>query len=243
MKNLIFHTLLILGAAARADVPSTHGMLLFGQKADYASHLPMFHAPHDYQLLMKLKLVDLPRSPALKHYGELKAQGPGLFTLVPETMDLTQVIDGQKKSFQATIFEGHFERGGKAIGAVKVEVEQILYAEKLNPFGHQRAESYLAFGADDEYYAAHLIKGQPSFDAIMSIEAPFQIKSGPCPSRLCGSERAIPLSPTMLPVQIHDPDANAPEKLAQPGAMIGQSTGPQAKILKLLYLEEDELAH
>ncbi|MGE3974950.1 MAG: hypothetical protein AB7F59_10530 [Bdellovibrionales bacterium] len=45
---------LSLSMTAQADPPSTHGMVVFGKNATYVSHLPMFHAPHDYQLVMKV---------------------------------------------------------------------------------------------------------------------------------------------------------------------------------------------
>ena len=48
--------LLVSGSMANADVPTTHGMLLFGNETVYASHLPMFHSPHDYQLILELDL-------------------------------------------------------------------------------------------------------------------------------------------------------------------------------------------
>jgi hypothetical protein len=39
-----------------ADTPATHGMLLFGTKDIWLSHLPMFHKPHDYQVIMSVTL-------------------------------------------------------------------------------------------------------------------------------------------------------------------------------------------
>jgi len=40
------------------DRPAVHGMLLVGTNALYVSHLPMFHAPHDYQALAEVALQD-----------------------------------------------------------------------------------------------------------------------------------------------------------------------------------------
>ena len=57
MKKILLITALLGGAFnAQADRPSVHGMLLFGKENLYASHLPMFHAPHDYQVIFKLNL-------------------------------------------------------------------------------------------------------------------------------------------------------------------------------------------
>lgn len=37
------------------DKPNTHGMLLMGMEIVYAEHLPMFHQPHDYQIILELE--------------------------------------------------------------------------------------------------------------------------------------------------------------------------------------------
>ena len=91
-------------------MPSTHGMLLFGNKVTYASHLPMFHKPHNYQLIMKLSLSEAEGGSALTAYQQEKDSGETFFTIMPEAMDLTKVIDKSKTSFQALLFKGHFER-------------------------------------------------------------------------------------------------------------------------------------
>ena len=41
---------------ASEDKPATHGMLIFGTNKIYASHLPMFHSPHNYQVILELDL-------------------------------------------------------------------------------------------------------------------------------------------------------------------------------------------
>jgi hypothetical protein len=66
MKPLLLSLAFLAAASARADAPAVHGMVLFGGKqAAYVSHLPMFHAPHDRQLILKVALADLPRSQTL----------------------------------------------------------------------------------------------------------------------------------------------------------------------------------
>lgn len=55
---LVLAAALLAGAAVAAPqgvTHGTHGMALFGGKdALYTSHLPMFHAPHDYQLVLQV---------------------------------------------------------------------------------------------------------------------------------------------------------------------------------------------
>jgi hypothetical protein len=36
--------------------PAVHGMLVVGEGQLFLSHLPMFHAPHDYQIIMEVRL-------------------------------------------------------------------------------------------------------------------------------------------------------------------------------------------
>lgn len=65
MKSLPVHFFVLLLLVFSATVKSTaqqghpisatyktsvHGMLIFGKEKIYASHLPMFHPPHDYQV-------------------------------------------------------------------------------------------------------------------------------------------------------------------------------------------------
>ena len=93
MKTLLKTLTLFLSLAssvAAADEPATHGMLLFGQNQTYASHLPMFHTPHDYQLIMKIKLSTNPRASSMPliEYKKAKQNGEKLFTLVFSTLDL-----------------------------------------------------------------------------------------------------------------------------------------------------------
>src|SRR5258706_108638 len=49
-------TVLAARAATSVDAPSVHGMLIVGESTVFLSHLPMFHPPHDYQLILNAKL-------------------------------------------------------------------------------------------------------------------------------------------------------------------------------------------
>lgn len=44
------------------DKASTHGMLIFGKNKIYAYHLPMFHSPHNYQIILELELDETAKS-------------------------------------------------------------------------------------------------------------------------------------------------------------------------------------
>lgn len=162
-------SVLLLAANANADMPSTHGMLIFGDKATYASHLPMFHSPHDYQVVMKISMADFTRVPAMQAFENAKAAGESMFTIQPEVMDLTKVMSGEIKSFKASLYKGHFERGGELLGGVKVTVEKFIVKTKLNPAAPEQNQ-FLEFGeADDQKYSVHIINGKPSFDQVKKV--------------------------------------------------------------------------
>lgn len=200
MKKLFLTTILLCGSLiARADKPATHGMLVFGKQAIYASHLPMYHAPHDYQLLLKIKLVDQGNQEISKLYTGV-LDSTKMFTLVPEKMDLTQIIDGTKTSFLSTLVEGHFEKGGKALGSVQVQVEKIIFSKKLDPSEKEESLDYIYFGEGGEYFAAHLIKGAPSFDSILKMGKAYYLKEHHCRTRACSEPSVKPVTDAALPM-------------------------------------------
>jgi hypothetical protein len=208
----VFKYAVFLGLAAaslaRADVPAVHGMLLFGAKSGtYASHLPMFHPPHDRQLILKVSLQSVPRSRTLESYQAAQAQGKTLFTLVPQAMDLEAIANGSKTVFSAVIYDGHFERGGKSLGPIQVKVDKVVFSSKLDPKAEPKVGRYLVFGSQGEYFAAHLIQGQPSFDAILSVSRPYQYFVPQCRSRDCGEVIHELIPDEKLPLTLFGPAA------------------------------------
>ena len=187
MKSVfkILTIVLAWSSLARADMPAVHGMLIFGDKVTYASHLPMFHSPHDYQVILQLSLQAQSNSSALSKFAAAKSAGQSFFTLAPEVMDLTQVINGSKSSFSGHLFQGHFEQDGIDLGGVTVQVEKIIFSTKLDAQDNAQDIKYLVFGQAGEYFAAHLILGKPNYDAVLSVSQPYQMQDHPCHLRAC----------------------------------------------------------
>jgi hypothetical protein len=190
--NYLFIAAILWSSGSRADQPGVHGMLLFGNQSTYVSHLPMFHSPHDYQLLFKVSLRDYPGSKTVEVYKKSKKNTSEYFTLVPEIMDLSEIISGAKTIFSAEIYKGHFERGGQSLGLVQVHVEKLVFSKKLKAQDAEIKNSYIVFGEAGEYFAAHIIQGQPSYDAILSVNQPFKLSKFPCRLRYCPETRMIP---------------------------------------------------
>ena len=151
------------------DKPSVHGMLLFGQSKIYLSHLPMFHAPHDYQVIVEAELSATGKAAYLK---SLSSSPEKVYTLVPEAFVLPEMIKNPR-TFQAQIFKGHFERGGEVIAdAVTVQITKVIYFKKFDlKEVKPKNGNYILFGNKDQQFLAHAITVKPDFDQIIEIES------------------------------------------------------------------------
>lgn len=174
MRRLILVLLLCCSAVAGAASPSfgQHGMALFGNNDGlYASHLPMFHAPHDVQLILELRLAD----PALDRAVRARLDGkPVLWTLSPEDFELDRLAPGNAnplKSFKADLVLGHFERGGSTVyKGVVVMVDRVLYYRKLSAAARMSdAARYMQVGGDKQRFLVKEIDSRPDFDHIVAI--------------------------------------------------------------------------
>ncbi len=242
-KMAVLMASLGVGVFAKADPPATHGMILFGDKANYVSHLPMFHSPHDYQLVMKIGLESGPRSTALAAYAKEKSSGQKLFTVVPDPFDIALVMNGSLNKLAADLYSGHFEKGGKKLGAVVLKVEKILLAKKLDPATLESNLDYLVFGIDGEYFGVHSIKGKPSFDTVVKVNAPYEVFQSHCRTRLCDEPKLIPVKDSVLPVTISQSLFEEAAPLPAKNQSIGDFTGLQSEIMDVIYLEQNELSH
>lgn len=169
----------MLAGGAHAAAPTgnfgTHGMALFGGKdALYTSHLPMFHAPHDFQVILQVHLAD-PRLDA-----ELRARMDGktaLWTVDPEKFALDRLAPDAAeplRQFKADLVLGHFERGGAAqYRGAAVVVDKVLVYRRLDPSAKANGQArYMQFGAGRQRFLVKEIDSRPDFDHIVAIAAP-----------------------------------------------------------------------
>ncbi|MEZ4742934.1 MAG: hypothetical protein R3B45_10885 [Bdellovibrionota bacterium] len=244
MKILIgfLTSIIMMSAVSYADTPAVHGMLLFGDNSSYASHLPMFHAPHNYQLVMKINLQQYPRSNALVHYQKAKEEGKVLFTIVPEVLDLTQLANGEKISFSAAIYLGHFEKGGLMLGMVNVNVAKVIYFSVLDVnHGDARSSNYILFGESGEYFSLHKVENYPSFDAVYSIDQPFKFSYLGCGRGLCSDPIPLPIGDDQLPVQVLF--SNLDTQVPAFGDILGLPNGIQSEVLQQIYIDHSDLSN
>lgn len=151
------------------DPPGVHGMLLFGCEKTYLSHLPIFHSPHDYQVILEVNLSE----EAKKIYLQARKNNAAdtIYTLVPEAFVLPERINNPKP-FTASIFQGHFERGGTPIATdVMINISKLIYSRKFEPNDtHPDKVKYIYFGDENEIFGAHFISAKPDFDHIVKVE-------------------------------------------------------------------------
>jgi hypothetical protein len=185
-----------LPLAAHEPSHGVHGMVLFGDGDGlYASHLPLFRAPHDNQVVLKLRFED----PALERAMRARLHGrTDLWTLEPEAFALHRLAPGSTaplRGFRANAVEGHFERGGvvRERGAALV-VEQVVLYRTLSPQPSVQAVArYLPVGP----FLVKLVDSRPDFEHIVLLGRP---ATGPVEVAKRGVEADLAALARQLPV-------------------------------------------
>ncbi|MGE0824972.1 MAG: hypothetical protein AB7P18_23005 [Candidatus Binatia bacterium] len=166
---LIFATLVRnTESLSSKDLPEVHGMLVFGTEEIYLSHLPMFHPPHDYQIILA---AEFDRNTEAAYRKSRKAHPEErVYTLEPLPFVLREMVQ-TLRPFTATLYRGHFERGGIPIaGNVPVNIKRLLFFKRLVADATKREhQNYILFGNNKEWFLAHQIVAKPDFDEIASV--------------------------------------------------------------------------
>lgn len=158
-----------VSAPAEPAKHGVHGMVLFGRAGLWASHLPMYEAPHDAQVVLALTFADPAEAAAYR--AEL-GDAP-LVTFVPEPFDLLALApDGAGvPRLRGAIYRGHFERDGVLWkDAVEFDARVVWY--RAIDGSPQDPASAVAFGAGDETYLMHLVGARPGVDRIVAVQGP-----------------------------------------------------------------------
>jgi hypothetical protein len=214
---------LMVRAAQAESAIGSHGMAVFGGKAGlYASHLPMFHSPHDTQLVLRFHLADTVQDATLRKALDTK---PTLWTLDPERFDLLRFKPGHAnpiKQFRARFVEGHFERGGKErMAGQTVVVDEVLVFRRLSTALRSTSVGrYVLVGADTEWFAVKEIDRRPDFDHIV------RLSGGAAPK---ANAFRVPVA-----------TLNQPETAALNAALV-QQLGPGWRTEQTLYFETGDL--
>ena len=151
-----------------------HNMFACGRDTVFLSHLPMFMAPHDTQLILEVALDNGDASLQEVWAGEREIHpNERVYTMMPEKFALSSLYAAQppeRGSFRATFFRGHLERGGIPIPDltdVNVHVTRVVYADHFDRTDRPDDLTYRLFGRDGEWFLAHVIRQPPDFDQII----------------------------------------------------------------------------
>lgn len=156
------------GAEHKHALMGSHGMvLLYDQQLGlYASHLPLYTTPHDYQIIYKIRSKN-----AIENLADFKQ---GLVTVLPSPFDLNRLINGESFSITADFYQGHFERGGKLTISANIEFVEPVIIKKITPLLRSPdillTEKYFLTPVNENAaLVIHHIQSAPSFDAIAFV--------------------------------------------------------------------------
>lgn len=186
-------------AAFAADTAwGIHGMVLFDRQARLASHMPLYHAPHNYQVVLALSWEDAVSEVLVTH-----RQSDELITLVPHRFDLERLHPNHPHPLQeirVDIYTGHFERDGQLyLQDVAVTIESVLYIAEIdthwNDPKHDQADiaqhcfQYLNW--QDNHYLIEHTRPRPGEDLIIQLDTALGLETG---SPLCAEASSIRIS-------------------------------------------------
>ena len=203
---------------ARGATYGQHGMALFGGSDGlYAAHLPMFHAPHNYQVLLQIRLADKAQDAALRRR---LGGGAVLWTLAPEKFEIERLAPAAARplhGFRGELVLGHFEQGGKTeYSGVQVVIEKVLLYRQLSPqLASSASARYLQAGSGTQRFWVKQLDSRPDFDHIVAVTvAP-----------------GTPVTPVTL----------AKDRLAAPPASVLERSLPGARVRGTVYYGTDDL--
>ncbi|MET0403128.1 MAG: hypothetical protein ABW123_12030 [Cystobacter sp.] len=150
-----------------------HGMVVFGDQAQFLYHLPMWHGLHAWQIVLEVR----PDAEGERLYVADRASGSPLVTFEPQPFALASLKPGAR--LEGTLFHGHFEQGGTplpsagAASRVSFTVQRLLRVKALSPTEPPApAGEYWLVGGEGERYGVHVARHAPDFDHILRLDAP-----------------------------------------------------------------------
>jgi len=163
----------------------THNMAVVGNRRIYLSHLPMFMPPHNAQVILEATFVRNGKTVDDVYFADRAAnRSLRFYTLNPEEFALRELFEGTpppRGSFKASIFRGHFEKGGGAIDlltGIDVRIKRVVHAHVFEGMDRLPALTHVLFGTRDELLLAHVVSKAPDFDQILSVTVTGDVPAG-----------------------------------------------------------------
>ncbi len=143
-----------------------HGMVLVSHSSSiYASHLPLYHAPHNVQLIYK---IDTKALPLLQLVRDAE-----LVTIKPKPFNLQRLMRGEQMTIIADVYSGHFERDGILVYEnMPLNFAKQLYVRELTepkPSSNQQEYDMIELKGNNRIYV-HRIQQAPSYDHLIHID-------------------------------------------------------------------------
>jgi hypothetical protein len=163
------------GSAAPKAV---HNMALVGGRRVFLSHLPMFMAPHDAQVLLEATFVKDGKTVDDLYFADHASHSSERFyTVRPEAFAIQELFQAQpshplRSQFKADVFRGHLEKGGAIIESltnIEVHIKRLVHGHRFDADDEGATLTYVMFGGEQELFLAHLISKAPDFDQILSV--------------------------------------------------------------------------
>ncbi len=151
----------------RGSHVGVHGMVLFGSDRLYLSHIPLYTAPHNIQVVVEVKIAS--GVPA-----DQQQFGTRNVTVKPSAFSLHDLAHGVLTNVTGTIYFGNFESGGTpAFRNVKFEVTRVIFERAMSTSTPANPSlDYIAIGTPAQPYLVHVIDAPPSFDHIVAVRLP-----------------------------------------------------------------------
>lgn len=162
-----------------------HGMIVFGTNTVYASHIPMFRAPHAIQALFEIELSHAKLDVKSIYQKQNTSEKQPLISIKPAPFSLPDLLNGKISSFKVSLFTGNYEQGGKLLlSDVKVTVKKVIYANPLSTKTKPLSKlTYFVLKDRQDVYLVHRMTAPVNFDQIIQVRSsipaenlPFEIE-------------------------------------------------------------------
>jgi hypothetical protein len=141
-----------------------HGMVLFGSGPYFLEHIPMLTPPHDFQIIVLVKLTDVGGRKITQSFSR---EG---FTLQPSaTFSLNDYVAGRLKKFTGSIHNGSFEKNGPVVTgmeSVMVEVMEYRVIRQLPSTSTGSADQWIKLSDGTHVFESNLIRPQRNIQQI-----------------------------------------------------------------------------
>ena len=162
-----------VAGASRFDPPaSVHGMVLFGSDTLYASHIPMYHVPHDWQALFQVTLSHPTVDAKALYLQQLTSGIQPLLTLEPRPFVLPKLLNAEVHSFAASLYRGNFEEDSeRLLQGMTVTVKAVLFKQhlSLDMAALPQLTYFLIPTSPTTAMLVHRISAPDNFDQIVQV--------------------------------------------------------------------------